>query len=110
MISRFVVSLRLFAVVLVLAHTVAAQTVPAPKDVIGFTPGEDRKLASWDRIIRYFKRLDAASDRVRFERSEKRRWARRSFMRRSPIRRTSRTLKDKGNQCQTRGSADIQIE
>ncbi|MBK8813899.1 MAG: hypothetical protein IPN69_24640 [Acidobacteria bacterium] len=67
MISRFVVSLRLFAVVLVLAYTVAAQTVPAPKDVIGFTPGEDRKLASWDRIIEYFKRLDAASDRVRFE-------------------------------------------
>ena len=44
-----------------------ARTVPAPKDVIGFEPGEDRKLASWSQIVSYFRRLDDASDRVRFE-------------------------------------------
>jgi hypothetical protein len=41
--------------------------VPAPEDVLGFRPGDDRKLASWASVIEYFKRLDAASDRVKFE-------------------------------------------
>jgi hypothetical protein len=40
---------------------------PAPKEVLGFTPGEDRKLASWSSVVEYFRRLDAASDRVKFE-------------------------------------------
>jgi hypothetical protein len=35
--------------------------------VLGFTPGDDRKLASWAQIVDYFKKLDAASDRVKFE-------------------------------------------
>src|SRR5918997_2304139 len=41
--------------------------VPAPEDVLGFRPGDDRKLASWSSIVEYFRRLDAASDRVRLE-------------------------------------------
>jgi hypothetical protein len=47
----------------------AARSVapPAPEDVLGFRPGDDRKLASWSSVIEYFKRLDAASDRVKFE-------------------------------------------
>lgn len=44
-----------------------AADVPAPKDVLGFEPGDDRKLASWPSIVEYFRRLDAASDRVKFE-------------------------------------------
>ncbi|HKG21238.1 MAG TPA: hypothetical protein VKC34_05010, partial [Blastocatellia bacterium] len=38
--------------------------VPSPRDVLGFTPGDDRKLASWGQFVDYFKRLDQASDRV----------------------------------------------
>ena len=41
--------------------------VPMPEEVLGFRPGDDRKLASWASIVEYFKRLDAASDRVKFE-------------------------------------------
>ena len=41
--------------------------VPAPEDVLGFRPGDDRKLASWAQVIQYFQKLDAASERVRFE-------------------------------------------
>jgi Zinc carboxypeptidase len=41
--------------------------VPAPSDVRGFTPGDDRKLASWASIVDYFRKLDAASERVKFE-------------------------------------------
>ena len=42
-------------------------SVPAPEDVLGFSPGDDRKLASWASVIEYFRRLDAASDRLMFE-------------------------------------------
>ena len=41
--------------------------IPAPAEVLGFTPGDDRKLASWSQTLDYFRRLDAASDRVKFE-------------------------------------------
>ncbi|MCA1643869.1 MAG: hypothetical protein LC785_18465, partial [Acidobacteria bacterium] len=41
--------------------------VPAPAEVLGFTPGDDRKLASWSQVVSYFQKLDAASDRVKFE-------------------------------------------
>jgi Zinc carboxypeptidase len=41
--------------------------VPAPEDVLGFRPGDDRKLASWTKVIEYFGRLDEASDRVQFK-------------------------------------------
>jgi SecDF, P1 head subdomain/Zinc carboxypeptidase len=47
--------------------SVAKSRVPAPRDVIGFTPGEDRKLASWSTIVDYFKQLERASDRVMFQ-------------------------------------------
>jgi hypothetical protein len=49
------------------ARTLAAAAVPAPEDVLGFRPGDDRKLASWASVVEYFRRLDAASGRVQFE-------------------------------------------
>jgi len=41
--------------------------IPSPKDVLGFTPGDDRKLASWNQVLTYFDKLDQSSDRVKFE-------------------------------------------
>jgi hypothetical protein len=38
--------------------------VPAPASVLGFAPGAERHLIGWDSIVRYFRVLDAASDRV----------------------------------------------
>ena len=46
-------------------RSVANAGVPSPRDVIGFTPGDDRKLASWVQIVDYFKHLERASDRVK---------------------------------------------
>ncbi len=43
------------------------KSIPAPADVLGFTPGDDRKLASWAKVVEYFQRLAANSDRVKFE-------------------------------------------
>ena len=59
-------SLRLCGLILLASISILAQ-IPAPKDVIGFVPGDDRKLASWANILDYFKKLDAASDRVMLE-------------------------------------------
>jgi hypothetical protein len=49
------------------SSTSAKINVPAPRDIIGFTPGDDRKLASWSQFVDYFKALDKASDRLVFE-------------------------------------------
>ena len=58
--------LCLCGIFLLLTAAAIAQ-VPAPKDTLGFTPGDDRKLASWAQVVDYFKKLDAASDRMIFE-------------------------------------------
>ena len=42
----------------------ASNNIPTPQSMLGFEPGEDRKLADWSQITAYFKALDAASDRV----------------------------------------------
>ncbi len=44
-----------------------AAQIPAPEDVLGFRPGDDRKLASWAKVVEYFQKLAVASDRVKFE-------------------------------------------
>jgi Zinc carboxypeptidase len=64
--------MRTLTLILLLLFTAAgfvtAQTkIPTPGEVLAFTPGEDRKLASWDQVVDYFQRLDRASDRVNFE-------------------------------------------
>ena len=61
------VSLRLCSLIFLFALSTFAQKVPAPVDVLGFTPGDDRKLASWSQVLAYFQKLDAASDRVQFQ-------------------------------------------
>ncbi|HET6202209.1 MAG TPA: M14 metallopeptidase family protein [Planctomycetota bacterium] len=38
--------------------------VPAPAEVLGFEPGDDSRLAPWAKIVEYFDRLDAGTERV----------------------------------------------
>ena len=38
-----------------------------PSTVLGFAPGDDRKLASWSQVVDYFEQLDRTSDRLVFE-------------------------------------------
>ncbi|MCL4820921.1 MAG: peptidase M14 [Vicinamibacteria bacterium] len=65
---------RVAVALLVAALAPAARAeAPTPESVIGFAPGTDRKLADFGQIHEYFRRLDAASDRlklVEFGRSE----------------------------------------
>lgn len=43
---------------------VPALQLPSPQSVLGFVPGDDRRIAEWSKITDYFARLDKASDRV----------------------------------------------
>ena len=47
-----------------LATAGAAQAIPSPESVLGFRPGTDFELATYEESIDYFQRLDAASDRI----------------------------------------------
>lgn len=60
-------SLVLSIAVLLAPSAPAATVVPAPESVLGFVPGEDRKLADWGQVVTYLKALDEASDRVSVE-------------------------------------------
>src|SRR3954447_9610930 len=44
-----------------------SKSIPPPREVLGFNPGDDRTIADWKQISDYFTRLDRASDRVRVE-------------------------------------------
>src|SRR3989440_726693 len=44
----------------------AAARIPPPRAVLGFEPGEDRRLADWPTLVRYYQALAKASDRVRY--------------------------------------------
>ncbi|HEY3280247.1 MAG TPA: M14 family metallopeptidase [Gemmatimonadales bacterium] len=50
------------------ATTAAAQRpgIPTPRSVLGFEPGDDRKLAEWSVLVRYYQALARASDRVEY--------------------------------------------
>ena len=45
-------------------NTSAQSRIPTPESVIGFAPGAEHKLATYDQTIEYFKKLDAASDHM----------------------------------------------
>jgi len=51
--------------VLLLSVPLAAATIPAPESVLGFRPGADYKLATYDRSVEYFKRVAASSKHVK---------------------------------------------
>ncbi len=42
-------------------------SIPSPRAVFGFNPGDDRTIADWKQITDYFARLDKASDRVQVQ-------------------------------------------
>ena len=44
--------------------TTPATSLPSPRSVFGFDPGDDRTIIDWKQITDYLTRLDKASDRV----------------------------------------------
>ena len=60
-------SLFLFTALLASAPLARAADIPTPESVLGFKVGADRKLADWAQIVDYFRKLDAASGRVKID-------------------------------------------
>ena len=52
------------ALALALGWGPAAAQVPAPASVLGFEPGADFRLATYEQSLEYFEALDEASDRL----------------------------------------------
>jgi len=48
------------------AQAAQRPVIPTPRSVLGFDPGDDRKLAEWPMLVRYYQALARASDRVDF--------------------------------------------
>src|SRR5437773_3100970 len=46
--------------------SVAAPRIPTPRSVLGFEPGDDKKLADWPTLVRYYQALASASNRLRY--------------------------------------------
>ncbi len=55
----------LFLTVMLAVQPANAQ-IPTPASVLGFTPGDDRKLVEWPVLVDYYQQLANASDRVQF--------------------------------------------
>ncbi len=58
---------RLFFQLIYLSAFAAAASVPTPKEHLGYTPGDDYKLADYADVTGYFRKLAVASDRIRLE-------------------------------------------
>ena len=52
---------------LMAVSAVAATELPTPEEFAGFRMGADGKLVRWEKIVEYFKLVDAASERVQVE-------------------------------------------
>ncbi len=63
--SRCALPLALTIALVLFASPALAGDVPRPRDVFGFEPGADYKIADYDQMREYYAKLDAASDRVR---------------------------------------------
>ena len=61
-------TLARLGVVLLLVSPIALRgqsgSIPTPESVLGFQPGADFKLATYEQVVSYFQKVDAASDRM----------------------------------------------
>src|SRR2546423_4846805 len=48
----------------VAVHRNVRPVIPTPRSILGFDPGDDRKLVEWPVLVRYYEALAKASDRV----------------------------------------------
>ncbi len=61
--KRLSCSVVIFGFIILFSSALVAQ-VRSPKDVLGFHPTDDRTIADWAQITRYFRELDKDSPRV----------------------------------------------
>jgi hypothetical protein len=57
---------RTILLLAVLVWTALAAPVPTPESHFGHKIGVDRAVLDWDKVVSYFQKLAASSDRIRF--------------------------------------------
>jgi len=62
---RFIKGLFILSFFVFCSFTLQSQTIPTPTSVIGFTPGDDFKLANYDQSMEYFRKLESVSDNIK---------------------------------------------
>ncbi len=62
--TRFIFIIACFALLVLFQTSVFAQSIPTPESVLGHKPGDDFFLATYDESLNYFKKLDAATDKL----------------------------------------------
>jgi hypothetical protein len=60
-------SIALLSVLFAAFVATAQQKITSPEAAFGFKPGTDRKLADWNELTAYFKKLGTESNRIRYE-------------------------------------------
>jgi len=61
---------KTFAILILLSSAAFAQTakhITSPTEAFGFQLGTDRKLADWNQLTAYYKKLSRESDRIHYE-------------------------------------------
>ncbi|MGE0590069.1 MAG: M14 metallopeptidase family protein [Cyclobacteriaceae bacterium] len=59
------VKLTYWIIALALICIQAVGQIPKPSETFGFEPGADYKMATYDQMLSYYEKLDAATDRVK---------------------------------------------
>ncbi len=54
----------LLAFLVVVTRPIPGAEIPSPQSHLGYRPGADGRLVSWDGVTEYFRKVDRASDRV----------------------------------------------
>jgi hypothetical protein len=57
--------LSILAIAIMVTITSAFCQIPKPSETFGFEPGADYKMATYDQMLAYYEKLDAATDRVK---------------------------------------------
>ena len=62
--SRLLTTTLLFICAAPLTGQRTPAPIPTPRSVLGFDPGEERRLTDWPTLVRYYQALARASDRI----------------------------------------------
>jgi hypothetical protein len=65
--SRYHLIINLLIILLLITAASLAQDIPSPKEIIGFEPGADYHLLTYDHSLKYYKALAEATDMVQLE-------------------------------------------
>ena len=65
--TAFAIALRTIIFLFFVAGTAFSESIPAPKEIVGFEPGQDYRLLTYEQSLKYYQALEKATDMVKLE-------------------------------------------